>query len=247
MTLALRGRTTTTRHRSTPVAFELSSDLTWSLPSIGVARAGHGEPLTERELSQLRLLNLAHLRSEFHLKEDGIGGRLQEDAIEAKALAVPLEVALFLSDDAEAELDRLVEALVATRPDVCRWLVFHVAEWTTSARWVAMARRALASYDRATPIVSGTNANFAELNRGRPPIELLDGVCFAAHPQEHAFDDRSLVETLAMFEEAGEAPDASAAGSPCRSRQSRSGVASIPMPPGRSPTLIPANCRPAWT
>ena len=141
VTLALRGRTTTTRHRSTPVAFEISSDLTWSLPSIGVARAGHGEPLTERELSQLRLLNLARLRSEFHLKEDGIGGRLQEDAIEAKALAVPLEVALFLSDDAEAELDRLVEALVATRPDVCRWLVFHVAEWTTSARWVSMARR----------------------------------------------------------------------------------------------------------
>jgi hypothetical protein len=204
VTLTLRGRTTPTKCRSTLVTVEVSSDLSGPLPLIGVARASHCEPLTERELGHLRLLNLAHLRSEFHPKADGISGRLREAALEAKALGVPLEAALFLSDDAEAELDRLDEALMATRPRVGRWLVFHEAEWTTSARWIAVARRALARYDPATPILSGTNANFAELNRDRPPIELLNGVCFAAHPQEHASDDRSLVETIATFEDAGQ-------------------------------------------
>jgi hypothetical protein len=204
VTLTLGGRTTRTRRRTTPITFELPCDLPRPLPTIGVARAGHGEPLTERELRQVRLLNLAHLRSDFHPKAEDIGERLREAALEAKALGVPLEAALFLSDEAEAELERLVEALVVTRPEVGRWLVFHEAEWATSARWIALARRVLARYDPSTPIVSGTNANFAELNRGRPPIERLDGVCFAAHPQEHAFDDRSLVEALAMFEEAGQ-------------------------------------------
>jgi D-apionolactonase len=204
VTLTLRGRTTRARRRSSHVALKLSSDLIRPLPSIGVARACHGEPLSLREIGRLRLLKLAHLRSEFRPKLDEIGDQLRAAALEAVALEVPLEAALFLSEDAEAELARLVEALVSTRPEICRWLVFHDNELSTSERSIAMARRALARYHSASSIVSGTNANFAELNRGRPPIRLLDGVCFAAHPQEHAFDDRSLVETLAMFEEACE-------------------------------------------
>jgi hypothetical protein len=39
-------------------------------------------------------------------------------------------------------------------------------------------------------------ANFLELNRAPPPWDQLDGVCFSAHPQEHAFDNASLVENL---------------------------------------------------
>ncbi|MBI1928100.1 hypothetical protein HYR99_28130, partial [Candidatus Poribacteria bacterium] len=42
----------------------------------------------------------------------------------------------------------------------------------------------------------GTNAYFTELNRGRPPVEALDGVCYSINPQVHAFDNASLVETL---------------------------------------------------
>ena len=43
----------------------------------------------------------------------------------------------------------------------------------------------------------GTTVNFAELNRGNPPVWVSDGVCFSIHPQVHAFDNRSLVETCA--------------------------------------------------
>ena len=42
----------------------------------------------------------------------------------------------------------------------------------------------------------GTNANFAELNRGRPPAGLADWICYSINPQVHAFDDDSLIETL---------------------------------------------------
>src|SRR5262249_1291876 len=33
--------------------------------------------------------------------------------------------------------------------------------------------------------------------RRRPPVGVLDGICYTAHPQEHASDNRSLAETLA--------------------------------------------------
>jgi hypothetical protein len=35
-----------------------------------------------------------------------------------------------------------------------------------------------------------------ELNSGRPPVDVLDFVCYSLQPQEHAFDNASLVETL---------------------------------------------------
>jgi hypothetical protein len=42
----------------------------------------------------------------------------------------------------------------------------------------------------------GTNIYFTELNRFRPPVELLEFVTWSMNPQVHAFDDLSLVETL---------------------------------------------------
>jgi D-apionolactonase len=57
-------------------------------------------------------------------------------------------------------------------------------------------RQHLAGYDAKAGIYSGTDAYFTELNRGRPPVELLDGVCYSINPQVHAFDNASLAETL---------------------------------------------------
>jgi D-apionolactonase len=52
-------------------------------------------------------------------------------------------------------------------------------------------------------IVSGTDANFCELNRARAVLPELaaevDGLSFSANPQVHAFDNASLVETLMSF------------------------------------------------
>jgi hypothetical protein len=45
-------------------------------------------------------------------------------------------------------------------------------------------------------IGAGTDYNFAELNRNRFDAEALDFVSFSIHPQEHAFDDFSLLETI---------------------------------------------------
>ncbi len=77
------------------------------------------------------------------------------------------------------------------------WLIFHEAEKTTTAQWVDLARSALAAYDSAVPFGAGTNVYFTELNRGRPPLPALDQVAYSINPQVHAFDNSSLVETLA--------------------------------------------------
>jgi hypothetical protein len=144
----------------------------------------------------LKLLNLAHLRVDLKLSDPGHAERLRQSSHEAASLGVPLEAAVILSNSAEGELRSLVELVRSVKPTVCRWLIFHAAEKSTAEQWVKLARKHLEGYDPRAKVFSGTNAYFTELNRGRPPIESLDGVCYSINPQVHAFDNRSLVETL---------------------------------------------------
>ena len=117
---------------------------------------------------------------------------LRQATKEARALGVSLELALFLTDAAAKELRAFAEVVNRVKPPVGAYLIFHKTEASTSAQWVDLARRYLSD----AKIGAGTNAYFTDLNRGRPPVESLDLVCYSLNPQVHAFDNSSLMETL---------------------------------------------------
>jgi hypothetical protein len=167
------------------------------LPAIGLGMASHDEPLSATETARLAALRPAHLRVDLDLASSTYADRLRRAASEAAALDSALEIALFLSDDAPAELAHLAAQLDHWRPTVARWLVFHRHEMSTSPRWVELARAVLTPYDRAAPFGGGTNAFFTELNRQRPDSAALDFLVYSINPQVHAFDNTSLVENLA--------------------------------------------------
>jgi hypothetical protein len=201
LTLDDKGRRTKDEGRTTKETFSSfvlrPSSIHASLPRIGLGVASHGQALSERALDRLRALNLAHLRVDLKLADGDYGARLRQATQQARALGVALEVALTLSNAAADELAALVEVLKEIKPPVFAWLIFHTEAHSTAARWARLARTYLAGYDPNALIGGGTNANFTELNRARPPIEALDLVCYAITPQVHAFDNSSLAETLA--------------------------------------------------
>jgi D-apionolactonase len=182
--------------RTSDVTVSLTGAPPVPLPRIGLGVASHGRPLTERELARLRTLNLSHLRIDLRLAHPDCPEALRQAAAEARALGVPLEVALHLSDAAADELQALKTRLEVIRPAICTWLIFHSGERSTSPRWIELAREHLKAYDPKATIAAGTNADFTELNRERPPAALLDAICYSINPQVHAFDNASLVETL---------------------------------------------------
>jgi hypothetical protein len=167
-----------------------------TLPRLGLGRAEAAPTLDE--MRRLRPLRLAHLRTEIHLGSPGWAEEWDQAVQEARALGAPLEAALFVSDDAGRQLAAFASILAADAP-VCRWTVHHESQWEYHEGSVLAARRHLAGHGGGTPIVAGTHGNFAELNRGRPPVQLLDGVCYSAQPQEHASDNASLIETAAAL------------------------------------------------
>jgi hypothetical protein len=199
VTLTLMGEIppTPTQAAAAGLTFSIGSSPARVFPRLGLGVASHGQPLSQKEVARLKALNLLHLRVGLRLAEPDYETRLRQAANEASELGVSLEVALFLSGNASDQLKTLVRVLEQVKPPVWAWLVFHEVEKSTTEQWVRLAREYLSVYDRAAKIGAGSNAFFAELNRARPPVHALDLVCYSINPQVHAFDNLSLVETLA--------------------------------------------------
>jgi hypothetical protein len=184
-----------------PNVFSYREDAALLLPELGLGQASHGARLSDTEIARLRALNLSHLRADLDLTKD-CSGALAGAVRDARALDVPLELAIAFCD--EAQLAEFAAMLAADVPRVRRWLVFHPCKKATPVGWVALARRHLSAAAPGAAFAAGTNAYFAELNRERPACAELDAVCFSLNPQVHAFDNDSLVENVAAQADAVE-------------------------------------------
>lgn len=173
----------------------------FALPSLGLGLGPHA--LSAREIEHLAKLKPAHLRADVTLAEASAYELLARASLTGQQLSAPLEIALFLSENAETELQSLVQWLRQQQrqqqPCVARWLIFDTGAKASSARSLQLAREYLREF--GAPIGGGTNADFYQLNQFRPPADLMDFVVFSVNPQTHAFDDTSLVETLTVIPE----------------------------------------------
>jgi hypothetical protein len=167
------------------------------LPPIGFGMASHGAPLSPREVELLSALRPAHLRVDLRLSRPDYAPELARAVVDCRQLGCGLELAIFVTDDAESELSGLARQLDGLDVAIRRVLVFHEGEQATSERWIALAREQLADAARDALVSGGTNANFCELNRYRPQPAAGDGIAYAITPQIHAFDERSIAENLA--------------------------------------------------
>jgi len=244
--------------RDAGVIVTVHAEAVGPLPEIGLGIAA-GAPPTVAEAERLRALYLGHLRLDLHFspnEDDGNGDsdrqqRAQDTwnagAAYASALNVPLLVALFLPPLAGGEaahaLTALVEAHRATPTPVVAWLVFDAAGSTTPAPLAVLARAVLGAAFPGVPIGGGTDSNFTELNRTRPPVQALDFVSWSINPQVHVEDNLSIVETLAGQVATAESARAFAAGLPLtvspvtlRQRSNPHATApTAPLPPGTPP------------
>jgi len=186
-----------------PLTFTLEAPQGAPLPPIGLGVASHGQPLNEREVERLKALKLHHLRVNLRLSDSNYPDALRRATQEARALDVPLEVGLLISDAerGDQEVKELRGVLEEVKPPVATWLLYPAKEvfWGGSPvnEVVEAARKYLDDYDPAARFAAGTNADLIWMLRSRPPFSLLDAAVFAITPQIHAFDNASVVETLA--------------------------------------------------
>jgi hypothetical protein len=203
-----------------PLAVRLTAAPVGPLPPLGLGLASDGRPLAPEEVTRLRRLRLAHLHVPLALSlpaapADAAGApgapgapwraTLQRGAVEGAALGAALHLEVVAGEagdglDALAAALRDLPAAPDGRPPVARVAVYPGGGAVSDAPTLRAARRSLGEAGVST-VGGGTRADFVMLNRaaaaGELPLPLMDDVAFAINPQVHAFDDRSLVETLA--------------------------------------------------
>ncbi len=163
------------------------------LPSLGLMVATPVQPLTGRELSHLETLWLWHLRVDVRLAEPAWPVVLALAVEQAALLATPLELAVHLPRQGDAEALRALAArLGRSKCDVARILAFREGERTTSPEVSERIREHLGFLE--VPIGAGTDGDFCQLNQNRPEAP-MEFVHWSMNPQVHATDLTSILET----------------------------------------------------
>jgi hypothetical protein len=181
-----------------------------ALPPIGLGAARHRAPLTQAAVAALRAVKPAHLWTEVDLSDPDWVDGLARASREARALETGLEIWAVADEAGGDGLDRLANGLteVAQRTPIRRVLVFPHAtlpvkhpwrEWVTSAEVFVRAKAAFVAVGLDVPLGGGARTYFTEFNRAREsmPLGEMAVVGYTINPQVHAFDNASLVETLA--------------------------------------------------
>jgi len=153
------------------------TDASHLLPALGLGFDPGAPELTEAQRERLRALRLAHLRVDVLAGRADVNERLGKAAAAARALETRLEIALLLSGGAPEPVPEMPNA---------RWLLLPAAGPASDPAWAGAFPGA----------AGGTNSFFAELNRNRAPAEAFGEICWSFNPQVHAFDNRSVAETL---------------------------------------------------
>jgi D-apionolactonase len=152
------------------------------------------------DMAQIALLKPTQphfLRVYITPSQDDVFAKLAHAHDVAQAIDCQLELAIWLSQDAPAELENLKNALSSYRGRVARIFVFRRGEKVTSASTMQLARDSFG--ELGVMLGGGTDAFFTELNRERPDLSVLDAVNYSLNPQVHAFDNASLIETTTVI------------------------------------------------
>ncbi|NSW95806.1 MAG: hypothetical protein HPY62_13945, partial [Bacteroidales bacterium] len=165
-----------------------------SLPKIGICRSSRPQPLTETEIQILSKLGFDHYRIDLHLFDISWIDTAERAVAEAKRLGYKTEFALFFDDQASKEAIAFIEWLKNKDLSPAVILLLHKSESTTPDCVADSLAIRLKNAFPDVKIATGTNANFAQLNRYRPASKLNDLICYSIHPQEHASDLRTLAE-----------------------------------------------------
>ena len=184
-----------------PKRFDIDWNQPLRRPAIGCQWQNELRTASKNALAQLRALGLDHLRCDVWLNQAHWHADLMRAVAVSDAIECKLELALFVDSLSGSRWDECLNCIEELQLRLARVLVLHSTRKTTPSEMVQPVHESLRCVAPNLQVVVGTNAYFAELNR-EPPSTVLGGkVCYSINPQVHAFDNRSLSETLSAQRE----------------------------------------------
>lgn len=163
-----------------------------TVPSAPLRLGTCASALEPEAAAWLRTLGLSHLRADVYPGAPGWIPALRAACDQAAGLALPLELVLHLRAPFGASFEAFRAVWDAATP-LAQVLLLAEDALATPQPLIGLLPDIRAALGNPLAGV-GTDFNFAELNRNRFDPGAADFVSFSLHPQEHAFDDQSLME-----------------------------------------------------
>jgi D-apionolactonase len=179
------------------VAAEISihvSERKIKFPSIGISDCVFPDAIKDRIRELIAKLKLSHYRVEVTFNDTWVSD-FSDACVRAAGLHLPLEVVLHLSDDFKNEIHIFSTVVAQNRLILKSVILLHTSSVTTPLSLIDFISQ-IKEYLPTVEIGIGTDFNFAELNRNAFAPGDADFITYSIHPQEHAFDDASLIENL---------------------------------------------------
>ncbi|MES2731765.1 MAG: hypothetical protein V4714_08455 [Bacteroidota bacterium] len=173
-----------------PLQFNITTQETFALPAIGVSQSSEASGLSTQEIQRIKDLKLAHYRINVVPAQPGWEAKLHTAILEAKQLGLPMEVMLYAGNNPEADAAAFLRECPSERTTVKSVTVFH------PGKLEAVSRILKEGYPN-TPIGTGVNSNFVEMNEHRPSLAGAEFLSYAVNPQIHLFENATIVENLA--------------------------------------------------
>ena len=164
-----------------------------TVPAIGIAESTEVKKIDDEAVLLIRALRLSHYRVDLHpAKESWVAdfSRAYETAYE---LGLPLEVALHLTEKYPEEMEGFAILCQQNKVRLKKVLLLQ-ANGVVTAQKVLDEMSVLKAAFPKVLFGAGTNYNFNEINKNRFQAANADYISFSFDPQEHAFDDLTVLE-----------------------------------------------------
>jgi hypothetical protein len=165
----------------------------YKLPILGIGSSR--VEITDAVAEQFKHLPFSIYRIDIRFRDKNWVSKFSFDCVNAAKLKLKPEVVLHLTDDYKNELEAFVTLCLQNRLVIESVLLLHEDKPATPQNIIDHAP----TIKQQLPGVkfgAGTDYNFRELNTNRFNPRGLDFVSYSIQPQEHAFDDKSVMETL---------------------------------------------------
>jgi hypothetical protein len=171
----------------------VAGDRRFQLPKIGVAASTERETVSGETVKAIQQLNLNHYRIEVSPHINNWIRKFKLDCNNAKALGLPLEIALHIGN--LKELQEFYDQCIEVRPLITHIILLSIDSAATKPALIDEIP-ALKKQFPAVKIGAGTDYNYRELNVNRFDGSGLDFISYSIDPQEHATDDLTIIENM---------------------------------------------------
>jgi D-apionolactonase len=179
------------------VIFHVGKKEAGKLPDIGVGSSSRPLPMNSHESGILKSIPFSHVRGELHLFSRQLATGYTRLFAESSSAGLPAEICLVFGNNPQVELSEFLTLYRLQPIPVKRFIIFSVNDKVAANSLLSVVIPGIRSEFPGIPAGTGTNCNFAQLNRSRPDFKDIDFVTFAVHPQEHSSDERTMVENVA--------------------------------------------------